>query len=127
MEEPSFKGCNVAAQKVLTIHQYQVQRAYNSHYFLVSRKVRLRILKHQSPIPGLTSLVDEVQAYFEGTNSASATKAKVLHDIGLLVQKYPMVTGSAYRHSVTNLILFLAEQNSSIHLSADDVSAVWFR
>jgi len=78
-------------------------------------------------IPGMTSLVDEIQVYFESVPTAYVSKVTLLLDIHNLVQKYPQVPGTAFQSSVENLIMFLAKQNLSVYLSADDVSAVWIR
>ena len=75
--------------------------------------------------PEAISLIDEVQAYFEGAGKKDYTKAEVLRSLETIIKKYATVHGSVYQYSVNNLILFLAEQSCSLHLSADDVQGVW--
>ncbi len=73
----------------------------------------------------VSSLIDEIQAFFEATGTKDFTKEALLQKIKGIIQKYPSVKGSTYQYSVNNLLLFLAEQSCSIHLSAEDVSGVW--
>jgi len=75
--------------------------------------------------PAVISLVDEIQAFFEAAAPNQFTKEFLLQVLRELTRKYPGVRGSAYQHSVSNLIVFLAEQTCSLHLSAEEVKGVW--
>ncbi len=76
-------------------------------------------------IPVEQSLVDEVQAFFEGATENSYSKEWLLSHLKTIVQKYPSVENTLYKNSVGQLIIFLAEQNCSVHLSAEEVMGIW--
>lgn len=75
--------------------------------------------------PVVSSLIDEIQAFFEGTEANQYTKEALLQSLMQLVQKYPGVKGSAYQYSVNNLIQFLSKETSSLQLSVDEINGVW--
>ena len=76
-------------------------------------------------LPSVRSLVDEVQALFESTEKNSYSKATLLRSLQGITQKYEGVKGTAYQHSVSSLIIFLAEQHCAFHLSGGDMDRVW--
>jgi hypothetical protein len=76
-------------------------------------------------LPAVHSLVDEMQSYFEALERGTATKETILASLKQIIKKYPGVKGTAYQHSVSNLIVFLAEQNGSLHLSTEEAGSVW--
>jgi hypothetical protein len=76
-------------------------------------------------LPAVHSLVDEMQSYFQALERGTATKETILASLKQIIRKYPGVKGTAYQHSVSNLIVFLAEQNGSLHLSTEEAGSVW--
>jgi hypothetical protein len=75
--------------------------------------------------PAATSLIDELQAFFEAGTNQVHTKESLLKSLELICKKYPAVGGTPFQYSVNGLILFLAEHSCSIHLSAEEVSGIW--
>jgi hypothetical protein len=76
-------------------------------------------------VPAVHSLVDEVHAFFESTDPRSHSKTSLLATLKSIVQKHAGVKGTPYQYSLNNLILFLAEQNGELHLSAEEVGSIW--
>ncbi|MDQ3681602.1 MAG: hypothetical protein M3352_00850 [Bacteroidota bacterium] len=72
------------------------------------------------------ALKDEVQAFFDEAQK-SITKKDLLVSLQGICNKYPTVFESPYQQSVNQFIIFLAEQNCSVHLSAEEVSGVWLK
>jgi hypothetical protein len=66
-----------------------------------------------------------MQSYFQALERGTATKETILASLKQIIRKYPGVKGTAYQHSVSNLIVFLAEQNGSLHLSTEEAGSVW--
>jgi|GEM_PF-1480257 len=81
----------------------------------------------QEVIPIVQSLKDEVEAFFDDERQKEISKKDLLVSLRRMCNKYPTVLKSSYQHSVNQFIIFLAEQNCSIHLSAEEISDVWLR
>ncbi len=80
----------------------------------------------QEAIPIVQSLKDEVHAFFDEAYK-DITKKDLLVFLNGITNKYPTVLDSPYQQSINQLIVFLAEQNCSVHLNAEEVSGVWLR
>lgn len=76
-------------------------------------------------LPAVRSLVDEVHAFFDVADTRTNTRQSLLALLKQIVQKYPTVKETAYQHAVNNLIVFLAEQNRSLHLNREEVGSLW--
>ncbi len=80
----------------------------------------------QEAIPIVQSLKDEVHAFFDEAHKG-ITKKDLLVFLNGITNKYPTVLESPYQQSINQLIVFLAEQNCSVHLNDEDVRGVWLR
>jgi hypothetical protein len=91
------------------------------------KEIPVRTAPEEGPpyLPAVHSLVDEMQSYFESLEQGTATKETLLAPLKQIIKKYPGVKGTAYQHSISNLIVFLAEQNGSLHLSTEEAGSVW--
>lgn len=74
-------------------------------------------------LPQLSLLADELQAYFDAAPQG-VDKLRLLDDVKKITKKYPGFP-SEYYVSINNLIIFLAEQNCSLHIRSDEVVGVW--
>ena len=73
----------------------------------------------------VSSLMDELTAYFEEAKKFKCVKEEVIYALQRILSKFPAVKSSVYKESLTNVIVSEAELHCSIHLSADDMVKVW--
>lgn len=71
------------------------------------------------------SLGDEIMAYLSEAGRDTLNKEDILQSLKSLVAKYPSIKDSAFRDVIQNLILTESETNCSIHLSEEELSALW--
>ena len=71
------------------------------------------------------SLGDEIIAYLREAGRDTVSKEDVNQSLRSLIAKYPSIKHSAFREAIQNLILTESEANYSIHLSEEELSALW--
>jgi hypothetical protein len=76
--------------------------------------------------PTVYACMDELNAFFENSKKSKAEKSAMMFALHSLLQKYPALKNSEYRQSITNLIATQCENICSIHLSAEELTGVWF-
>lgn len=71
------------------------------------------------------SCMDEINAYFEEAKRNKCAKEELLFALQNILSKYPAISTSEYKESLTNVVVNQCEYICSVHLSADDVLRVW--
>jgi len=69
--------------------------------------------------------MDEINAFLEEARRGKCVKEDVIVDLHRILRKYPTISTSEYKESLTNVIVGQCEYRCSVHLSADDVVRVW--
>jgi hypothetical protein len=69
--------------------------------------------------------MDEINAYLEEAKRSKCIKEEMLFALHSILKKFPAISTSDYKESVTNVIVNQCEYLCSVHLSADDVVRVW--
>lgn len=71
------------------------------------------------------SVGDEIMAYLNEAGRDTLNKEDIIQSMKSLIAKYPSVKDSAFRDAIQNLIIKECETNCSIHLSEEEISALW--
>ncbi len=71
------------------------------------------------------SLSDEIQAYLNEAGRNKVVKEESMQSLKALVGKYPLLKDSSFHEFIQNLIETEFETNFSIHLSEEELSALW--
>lgn len=69
--------------------------------------------------------MDELNAYFEGAKKQKIAKPELLFALQRILAKHPSLKQSAYKASLSNVIVSEAEHHCSLHLSEAEVVQVW--
>jgi len=69
--------------------------------------------------------LDEVKALFEELKKSKGVKAEILYALQPLLKKYPTLKTSAYKKSITTVILSQCEHICAIRLNKEEVDKVW--
>ncbi|WP_121356762.1 hypothetical protein [Flavisolibacter nicotianae] len=69
--------------------------------------------------------MDEINAYLEEAKRSKCIKEEMLYALYSILKKFPAISTSEYKESVTNVIVNQCEYLCSVHLNADDVVRVW--
>jgi hypothetical protein len=70
-------------------------------------------------------LMDELTAYFEVAEKSRCVKEELNYSLQRILSKYPTLTTSQYRESITSVVASEAEHLCSIHISSDELDQVW--
>lgn len=73
------------------------------------------------------SLADEIQAFLNEAGGNKITKEEVITSLQLLLSRYPALKDSSFKEFLQNLIETECETNCSVHLSEEELSALWIR
>ncbi|MBB1287052.1 hypothetical protein HRH25_21900 [Flavisolibacter sp. BT320] len=71
------------------------------------------------------SCMDEINAYLAEAKKARCAKEEIIYAFQSILKKYPGLSTSEYKESLTNVLVSQCEHDCSIRLSADDVVRVW--
>lgn len=69
--------------------------------------------------------MDEINAYLEEAKRSKCIKEEVLFGLRSILTKYPAISKSGYKDSLTSLVINQCEYLCSVHLNSDDVMGVW--
>lgn len=69
--------------------------------------------------------MDEINAYLEEAKRTKCVKDEMMYALHSILKKYPAISTSEYKESLTNVLVSQCEYVCSVHLSADDVVRVW--
>lgn len=69
--------------------------------------------------------MDEINAYMLEAKRNKCVKEELMDALHAILRKYPTISASEYKESLTNVIVNQCEYLCSVHLSADDVVRVW--
>lgn len=69
--------------------------------------------------------MDEINAYMLEAKRSKCAKEELMYGLHGILRKYPTISASEYKESLTNVIVNQCEYLCSVHLSADDVVRVW--
>lgn len=78
--------------------------------------------RHQ---PLIQSFSDEARAFMEQAGKNKLDKKEIIQSLQLLFKKYPFLKDSAFQGSVQSLIINECASYCSIHLSDEELSALW--
>src|SRR5687768_11549671 len=70
--------------------------------------------------------IDELDAFFNESKNGKCIKEEMIFSLQSILKKYPSLKQSAYKASLTNVMVGQCEHICSIHLDADDLVRVWF-
>src|SRR5687768_4566017 len=70
--------------------------------------------------------IDELDAFFNESKKGKCNKEEMIFSLQSILKKYPSLKHSAYKASLTNVMVGQCEHICSIHLDADDLVRVWF-
>ncbi|HEV7333113.1 MAG TPA: hypothetical protein VGN63_18910 [Flavisolibacter sp.] len=68
---------------------------------------------------------DEINAYLEEAKKSKCVKEELLYALHAILRKYPAISTSEYKASLTAVIVSQCEYHCSVHLGAEDVVKVW--
>lgn len=71
------------------------------------------------------SCMDEISAYLAEAKKSRCAKEEIIYAFQSILKKYPALSTSEYKESLTNVLVSQCEHDCSIRLSADDVVRVW--
>ena len=71
------------------------------------------------------SCMDEINAYLAEAKKSRCAKEEIVYSFQSILKKYPALSTSEYKESLTNVLVSQCEHVCSIRLSADDVVRVW--
>lgn len=71
------------------------------------------------------SFSDEIQAYLNEAGRNTLNKKEVMQSLKSLLAKYPSIKNSSFQEFIQNLIKTECETSCSIHLSEEELSALW--
>ena len=80
---------------------------------------------HSNEAHAAESCMDELTAFFENQKKSKTVKTELIFSLYAILQKYPSLKSSEYKQSLTNVIATQSENICSIHLSAEELKAVW--
>ncbi|MEI6949637.1 hypothetical protein V9K67_20790 [Paraflavisolibacter sp. H34] len=70
-------------------------------------------------------LLDELRAFFQQAGSSRMVKGEILFSLSRLLRKYPSVSGTPSQFSLDLVICQDCQKYCSIHLEAEEVTALW--
>lgn len=85
----------------------------------------LEDFEKQNLFPLAQAFADELQAFLEESGKDKITKTQLTQSLRILVAKYPSLKDSSFDDFVINLIKTESETNCSIHLTDEEVNALW--
>lgn len=71
------------------------------------------------------SLGDEIMAYLNEAGRDTLNKEDIIQSLKSLIAKYPSIKDSPFCEVIQNLIVTECKTSCSIHLSAEELSALW--
>jgi hypothetical protein len=75
--------------------------------------------------PLVESFSDAIEAFMNAAGKNELDKNTILKSLPILFKKYPASNDTALRESVQNLIINKCKSYCSIHLSDEELSALW--
>lgn len=75
--------------------------------------------------PLMESFSDAIEAFMYEAGKNKLDKKNIMQSLPLLFKKYPASNDTALRESVQNLIINKCKSYCSIHLSDEELSALW--
>lgn len=79
---------------------------------------------HPAAMPAIHDLVDELQAFISQAGH-DLNKEELTGSLSLILQKYPVASDANYRQGLQSLIAVTVENKCNMHLSAEEVAALW--
>jgi hypothetical protein len=69
--------------------------------------------------------MDELNAYFVESKRTRCVKPELVFALRLILSKYPSLRDSAFKESITGVIVSEAKQHCSVQLKEEEVNQVW--
>jgi hypothetical protein len=69
--------------------------------------------------------MDEINSFFAEAKKRKWNKNEMIYSLQSILKKYPAITTSGYKQSVSNVLLNQCEHICNLHLSAEELSHVW--
>ena len=71
------------------------------------------------------SCMDELMAFFEQAGRSKWAKEELIQALHRILRKYPALTTSSYKESLSKALASGCAHHCSVHLDAEDVARVW--
>jgi hypothetical protein len=68
----------------------------------------------------------ELASYIEQLSFGKPSRPEFLSGIHRVIKKYPLLAGSAYEQSLSQLIRVMAKEKCALHLDEEETRQVWF-